>query len=467
LNEITPAILDDSAGRVAVIANLYGDGMYAMFCNLLYNPQLRHVVAVGQDLNLPTCREIESFLENGLEACEVNGMSMQRIPGTNRVFPDLAEFDVSRLQARLTFRYVGGFADSTMPNRLLQALAELPAPTDDAPDRIHVEIPTAASNTGFRRPSQIMSHEVTRDSPHAAWKELVVRTMRFGRPVLLGGRSRIELLNVKAVIVNPREDDPEVLRGSGFDLEEFHRYQQRILSDDVPADISYTYGNRLRGYFLQPSGGRDSLATAVKLLRQNPTTRHAFLTLWDMATDTKRESPPCLTTLFFRVGPKGLALTATYRAHNLLTAWLENLYGLIAIQGYVREQLEVQADSLTVVSHSLGIDPASPRYDQARSIERGWTRDDDFDEISKRYSLRQDPNGNFAIRADVKQGVIVAEHWAEGVLVKRYTAERADVIARQIAGDMAVSLPSHGLWIGQELVRKESELVQLDRAGQR
>src|SRR4051812_34882952 len=49
--QISPRLLDAESSRVAVIANLYGDGMLAMFCNLLFNPQVRHLVAVGEDLS--------------------------------------------------------------------------------------------------------------------------------------------------------------------------------------------------------------------------------------------------------------------------------------------------------------------------------------------------------------------------------------------------------------------------------
>jgi thymidylate synthase len=68
-----PDVLDPRRSRVTVIANLYGDGMYAMFCNLLFNPQIRHLVAVGQDLGLGAADEIEAFLADGLEDAEMLG----------------------------------------------------------------------------------------------------------------------------------------------------------------------------------------------------------------------------------------------------------------------------------------------------------------------------------------------------------------------------------------------------------
>jgi hypothetical protein len=44
------------------------------------------------------------------------------------------------------------------------------------------------------------------------------------------------------------------------------------------------------------------------------------------------------------------------------------------------------------------------------------------------------------------------------MVVKRYEAERAVTIERQVAADMAVSLVSHALWLGRELTAKEQML---------
>src|SRR3712207_3819361 len=71
LEAIDPELLSPQRSRIAVMANLYGDGMYAMFCNLLFNPQVRHLVAAGTDLGLPTVDELRAFLERGVEETEL------------------------------------------------------------------------------------------------------------------------------------------------------------------------------------------------------------------------------------------------------------------------------------------------------------------------------------------------------------------------------------------------------------
>lgn len=325
---------------------------------------------------------------------------------------------------------------------------------------MRVDIPDAGDTYSFK-PSAATGHQVMRSRPLRCWEELVVRTIRFGRPVTLRKGPRLELLNVKAVITEPQVESREELAEFGFDRDRFLRYQRSILDPELPEDLDYTYGNRLRGHFRLPGGGTDALAAAIEILREDPESRRAYLSLWDMGRDLGDESAgskPCLTTVFFRRLEGRLALTATFRSHNLLWAWVENVYGLMAIQAFVAESVGIEPGPITVVSNSLGINPQSPRYELAKAVERNWKSDDDLDRENGKYSLREDPNGYFVVSVDKEQGKLVAEHRFGGVLVKRYEGDRAVKIEREIAADMAVSVASHAMWLGRELTLKEQAL---------
>jgi thymidylate synthase len=460
LDEVGSELLDPERSRIAIVANLYGDGMLAMFCNLLFNPQIRHLVAIGEDLGLSTREEIELFLEHGLEDAEMLGVPMKRVPGTERVFPSLTGFDAQALRERLSFRYLGKLSRSDLQTALLKTVRDLPAgPGAQEEDRVRVEIPAAPAADSYK-PSAATGHQVMRAGPLDCWQELVVRTMRFGRPVALRKGTRLELLNVKAVITEPRVESREALSEFGFDLDRFLHYQQAILEPELPEDVDYSYGNRLRGYFPLPNGSTDALAAAIELLREDPETRQAYVGLWDPRHDLGPVggSKPCLTTVFFRRLEQRLTLTATYRSHNLLWAWPENVYGLMSIQGHVARSVGMETGPITVLSNSLGINPESPRYELARAIERSWKTDDDLNRETGKYALREDPHGYFVVSVDRKRGLIVAEHRFGGVLVKRYEAERAVTIEREVAADMAISLVSHAMWLGRELTVKERAL---------
>jgi hypothetical protein len=445
LGEVSPDLLDPARSRIAVAANLYGDGMFAMFCNLLYNPQVRHLIALGADLELPTCAEIEAFLRDGLEETELLGAPLRRIAGTARVFPVAEGFDADRLRRTLSFQALGKLSTPGLGEALLTALDELPVAAD-AGTRVKVDMPVALPDDYTFLPSDVAGHQVVRRTPLECWDELVARTLRFGHPVNVKGQ-RLELLNAKAIIAEPVEEPEEELRERGFALSAFHAYQRKMFASDLDG-AEYTYGNRLGAYF-----GHDTLRTAVDRLRANPETRDAYISLWDSAYDLPGDhSNPCLTTLFFRRSQDKLTLSATYRAHNLLTAWLLNVYGLMAIQRHVAESVGLPIGPITVISHSLGADPSSDRYPAAVERARRRTR-----------TLLEDPNGYFIVSLDADE--ILAEHRFEGALIKQYRSDRADRIAHAITADMAVSLPSHALWLGQELAKKE-QLLRARRTDQ-
>ena len=475
LEQAVPDIFDTRTSRIAVISNLYGDGMHQMLCNLLFNPQIRHLIAVGEDLGLPTTHEIDVFLERGLEEAELLGTTVHRIPGTSRFFPVLEGFDVKRLQCQLTFSYLGKLAGTDTASRLARHLDDLPRyDRRKTENRLQVELPPPLEENRAYLPSDVVGHQVTRRRPLDCWEELVTRTIRFGHPVNLRSGPRIELLNVKVTITDPAEEPADVLENYGFSLEDFHNYQDRMLVAEIPAGISYTYGNRLRGYYLHDGRNVDALETVIAILRKNPESRRAYVSLWDTAADLapvgeqQTAAVPCLVTLFFRRSGDLLTLSATYRSHNLLTAWMQNVYSLMRVQREVCVHTGMPPGPLTVISHSLGADPRSPRYQLARGIATRWTRDEDINRETGMHSLREDPSGYFLVTVDQENAEIVAEHRYEGLLVKQYRGDRAAKIEREIIGDMAVSLVSHAIWLGHELAMKEQALrKQLDRSSGR
>jgi thymidylate synthase len=467
LDSCSPEILDDSRSRVVVMSNLYGDGMYAMFCNLLFNPQVRHLIAIGEDLGLPTCREIEAFLADGLEDTELLGRPLKRIVGTDRLFPASADFDETRLRSELSFHYLGKLSSASLDGDLESCLRELPrAEGSAAQKRVRVEMTTSLSDQHSRQPGEPAAQQVVRSRPLDCWEELIVRTLRFGRRVELDSGVRVELLNAKAVITAPAEEPAELLREYGFSLEKFREYQREMLDPALPEDTSYTYGNRLGGHFDLGDGATDTLQMAIDALRANPEARRAYIALWDTGADLAQHhgASPCLVSIWLRRVDGALTLTATYRAHNLLIAWLENVYGLLAIQRHVAEQIGMRAGAITVISHSLGIDPRNTGFERAQALAEGWKRDDEKDRDTGKYSLREDPNGYFVVTADPGNGRVVAEHRFAGVLIKRYSGRRANAIAREISADMSVSLVSHAMWLGAELASKEAMLNGADES---
>jgi thymidylate synthase len=166
--------------------------------------------------------------------------------------------------------------------------------------------------------------------------------------------------------------------------------------------------------------------------------------LWDTGRDlTVPEGRPCLVSLFFRRFGGKLTLSATFRTHNAMDAWLLNLYGLMAIQGWVAERVGLPAGAIVVVSHSLGLDPKE--LDRALLI------------IGKRpFKVQMDPMGYFRVTLDGKE--ILVEHRFEDVTLKEYRGRKAVRLQHEIARDLALSDVNHAMYLGRQLARAEAAL---------
>ena len=444
--------LAPDSSRIGPIANLYGNGLPQMLRNLLWNPQLRHIVILGK--NLSGSREwILNFFEHGLEEVEFLGAKAFRIRNTTRTidgcvqpqsFPHIPGFTV-----------LGDVGDPATKAGLKAFFDGLPP--QQACEDARVEPPPIPEPVVSRFPSEPRGHTIVRDTPMEAWSELIFRLVRFGHRNTVakksGPESRLELQNLKIIIEQPREEADDILQRYGFSLEKFQGYQQRILDPNKPADLAYTYGNRLRGYFPNV----DSLEIAGNRLKEKPESRHAYIALWDNARDLPEGTDtPCFVSAFFRKFEDKLTLTATFRSHNAMEAWPENVYGLIAIQRFVAEKAGMEPGPLTVFSHSISVDVSS--LEKARKIATSKESDEVHDPATGKLGPRMDPNGAFTTTFDRATWEIVVEHSFDGMKLNEYRGKSAEEIERQLGRDVALSEISHALYLGREIARKEFEM---------
>ncbi len=447
--------LSPETSRLALATNLYGNGLPQMLRNLLWNPQIRHIVIVGK--NLSGSREwVLNFFEHGLEEVEFLGAKAHRIRNTSRTIDGcvLPEHFATKLQ----FTVFGDVGDPVTKTGLKDFFDALPPFEACASDR--VQPPPIPEPTVTRFPTEARAQTIVRDTPMEAWSELIFRLYRFGHRNMVAKKGtqegRVELQNVKIVVEKPIEESDGALQQYGFSLAKFQGYQQRILDPVKPADLGYTYGNRLRGYFKHNGDLVDSLVIAGDRLRAKPDSRHAYITLWDNSRDLPAGSDtPCFVTAFFRKFEGKLTLTATFRAHNAMEAWPENLYGLIAIQRFVCERAGMEPGPITVVSHSISID--LPSLEKAKKIADGKDSDEVLDANGK-MGPRFDANGTFTTTFDRGTWELVVEHSFDGMKLHEYRGKTAEEIERQLARDVALSEISHALYLGREIARKEFEM---------
>ncbi len=448
--------LSAESSRIATIANLYGNGLPQMLRNLLWNPQIRRIIVLGK--NLSGSREwLLNYFEHGLEEVEFLGSTAHRIRETTRTIDGALPLEAFEGR-KPVFTVFGDVGDVATRQALQEFFAGLPPFEPCTLERI--EPPTIPEPNVTRYPSEPRGHSFIRDTPMEGWNELIFRLYRFGHRNLVAKHNvqegRVELQNVKIVIERPEEERDEVLQSYGFSLAKFQDYQRRILDPVKPPDLSYTYGNRLRGYYEHDGALVDSLRIAGDRLKENPESRHAYISLWDNSRDLPEgRGTPCFVSAFFRKFEDKLTLTATFRAHNSMEAWPENLYGLIGIQRFVSEICGIPPGPITVISHSISID--LPSLQKAKRIADGKESDEVIDANGK-LGPRMDYNGAFTTTFDAATWELVVEHSFDGMKLGEYRGKTAEAVERQLARDVALSEISHALYLGREIARKEVQM---------
>lgn len=446
--------LSPVTSRISVIANLYGNGLPQMLRNLLHNPQIEHLVICGK--NLSGSREhLINFFEQGLEKVMFLGNESFQIVGTDRKID--GEVRPEHFAHSPNFAVFGEISSTETKEGLKVLFRDLGEVSSVEFSRI--DPPPIPEPIVTRFPSQALAHTIVRKTPDEAWRELIFRLYRFGHRNTVakssGPETRVELLNVHVVVENPTEESGEIVTKSGFSLEKFRAYQVRILDSVKPSDLDYTYGWLLRRGMEGESV--DSLEIMTRRLKEEPDSRHAYATLWNNSRHLPAgKSCPCFVTLFFRRFEEKLTMTATFRAHNGMDAWLENFYGLIAIQRFVSQRTGIEPGPITVISHSISLDPAA--LEKANAVAKEKVTDEVFDEKTGKFGPRFDPNGAFTVTVDKDSQELIVEHSFQGMKLHEYRGRSAEELELQLSRDGALSVISHALYLGRELARKEMEM---------
>jgi len=193
----------------------------------------------------------------------------------------------------------------------------------------------------------------------------------------------------------------------------------------------------------------DGLEKVTERLLKDNEDRKSFIALWDTGNDLKGgKSTPCLVSLFFRYYEKKLTLTANYRTHNAIDAWIYNFYGLKAILDFVAGKTGMESGAITVISNSISMDLDESTIARAALLVK-----------NRKTSIKTDPNGIFNFTVDKQKNEIIAQHCTEdGLLIHEYRGKKAESIQHKIYKDMAVSDLNHAMYIGRQLALAEMEV---------
>lgn len=447
------AVSCPASSPLALLGGLYGGGLKVMLRNLLYNPQIDTVVIYGRDYSgagfhlkyffedkvcLTGKKQVYVFdggREEELEKAAIEG------EGTVYTMDSLVMPPVFRRPPRVV---IVPFEDGA------QGLADFIRfyKKNETPltERLKIDLPVPKVSSF---PSERAGHMVVADTILEAWQKLLFRLSRFGLPVeLRDGKKRHELLNVKVVVRCPENFSPADLAAHNLNWADVEKYQKNLLTPEKQdPGVTYTYGQRLGSYF-----GKNMLATVASDLSLNKDSRHDFITTWDNAVDVEGEEAPCLVSLFFRKTDNQVHLTATFRSHNVASAWPINCLGLVAVLRHVcalanetpgkTEVHNLRPGTLTVLSLSCSINPGE--VDKVGGLIEEY--------VGRNQPIALDPYGYFKITIDPQAREIVVHQFDhDNEQIAQYRGGNPSDVARHLYKHEAMSDISHALYMGSQL----------------
>ncbi len=422
--------------HVSVIGTLYGNGLREMLRNLLYNPQIDTLIVFGRNRS-KSYEDLKAFFENGIEPLKDSpkGVLFENaepviIKGRNRIIDNLVTPEMFRNKPQIFF--AGEPEDNNAIQRIKDFLGNYQPRKNSHIERLYIPLPKFKTNYF---PSNPRSHVVCEEDVLSAWKELIHRLFFFGHPVELRKGKRRELQNLKVVVENPWDVPWDELEKYGFDKGVIENYQKEFLNGLLQEDVSYTYGHRMISYF-----GFSQIERVIQKLKADPEDRRSLIATWDTRRDLlTKESVPCLISIFFRRFDGKLTLSANFRTHNAMDAWMLNVFGLMALLEYVANGAEMEKGSITTISYSISID--EKELDRASQIA-----------YEKKFKYRLDPMGYFKVYVDKE---IIVEYCHGDVVLKTYSGNKASKLQHEIAKDGIISEISHAIYLGRQLERAE------------
>lgn len=148
------------------------------------------------------------------------------------------------------------------------------------------------------------------------------------------------------------------------DVSTLVEFNKRIAQySDNGTSFHGAYGYRLR------TVPYDQVREVIKLLRNDPDTRRAVLTIWDPVLDLNVESLdiPCNDTIFFKLRADRLRMTVACRSNDVIWgAYGANAVQFSILQEYVARCVGVQMGTYTQVSDSFHIYTDNPVWQRCR-----------------------------------------------------------------------------------------------------
>ncbi len=187
-----------------------------------------------------------------------------------------------------------------------------------------------------------------------AWKKALRYILENGTDFVdRDERNCRETLNLTIIVEEPEEDYEkpiDMMQQFEWVYPSKEELESIILSKEQPASYEYSYGPRIFNF-----KGVDQINTfIIPLLKKDPTSRRAVITLFDPSTDSNllSKNVPSLLYIYFKIKEDRLTLTCSIRSNDLFIGWPGNIYQIVVLQKHVAELLGIKIGAFTTISGS-------------------------------------------------------------------------------------------------------------------
>lgn len=190
-----------------------------------------------------------------------------------------------------------------------------------------------------------------------AWKKSLRYVKDNGADFLDGDNRKCrEVLNLTIIIENPEKDYEkpiDMMQQFDWIYPSKDELESIILNKEHSASYEYSYGPRIFNF-----RGKDQINDfVIPLLKKDPTSRRAIITLFDPSTDSNvlSKNIPSLLYMYFKIKDNRLTLTCSIRSNDLFIGWPGNIYQIVMLQKRVAELLGLKLGMLTTISGSAHV----------------------------------------------------------------------------------------------------------------
>jgi thymidylate synthase len=438
--EVTNLLTPD---QYAIVGQQYSNDPSALLRNLAANTNIRHLVICGTELS-GSGVALQRLWENGVdqkgnivgvEKASIESEIPQGVVDAIRNNVDLKTFFMGRKKQELDAlkKDLPGFLDS---------LPKMPAWGEA------MLFPKTAVEIATTRPSEAGAHYIRAKTMGKVWLRILQDMFIFGEvDGSFAGERALGLSNVITVIEN--KEPSEVEEYYPFTKETAGNYVKEFTDPERPTGVYYTYGERIWGYedreqtllsatneylknehgialpnpfiFTPPLGVGQRIYQAeespiinqvdqviLDRLKKHHYDNAAVAVLYDPVRDTRFHSDipekgfnmPCVSFLQASVRAGKMEMTAVWRSNEMYLAWPQNVWGLLAIQKYIADGLELPVGPM--ITHSVRTQFYENRWKDAQKTLQNFGH--------MAYGFEDDPRGNFLVRADSENGNVGITH---------------------------------------------------------